>query len=207
MAHSTDDLYAVLGVSNDASVVEIRDAYRRQARRLHPDRARDAGDGMAAVNEAYRVLGDPGRRAVYDASRRAPASAATTTAPTSNQTSVPRPSLAPLAPARVPWRLMATMAGVGAVVVAVLAAFARPAEPPAPDNLIGAGSCVVVESNMDAREVTCPAPGATSMDAVRVVRALVASTLECPMGTDAHRDRQGRGIACLEPVGAMVADG
>ena len=121
--HPTDDLYAVLGVSRDASVVEIRDAYRRLARQLHPDRARDAGDGMAAVNEAYRVLGDPGRRAVYDASRRTSPGARSNPAP-STSAPVPRSSLAPLPPARVPWRLMATMAGVGAVVVVVLAAFA-----------------------------------------------------------------------------------
>ena len=194
-----DDLYAVLGVGRDATSTEVRDAYRRLARKLHPDRARDAGDAMAVVNEAYRVLADPGRRAVYDASRRAPSSRVTDPVPTT--TSVARPTLAPLAPARVPWRLMATMAGIGAMVVVVLAAFARPSEPPAPDNLIGTGSCVIVEANLDAREVTCPADGAsetgTGIGAVRVVRELVASTPECPMGTDAHRDRQGRGIACL----------
>ena len=60
---------------------------------------------------------------------------------------------------------------------------------------------------MDAREVTCPAGAAATGSgaaAVRVVRELVASVRECPMGTDAHRDRQGRGIACLEPLGATV---
>ena len=63
--------YDTLGVVPTASAAEIRDAYRRLARRHHPDRAaeRDA-TAMAAINEAYRVLGDAGRRAAYDAQLR-----------------------------------------------------------------------------------------------------------------------------------------
>jgi len=202
MPADANDHYATLGVPHDAPSTDIRDAYRGLARQLHPDRSRDAGHRMAAVNEAYRVLGDPGRRAVYDATLRPPAGGGAVAnarpAPSAPPTSPPA-----LAPARIPWRLMATMAGIGVAVVIALAAFARPSEPPPPDNLIDAGSCVIVEANTDAREVTCPADGI--MGPVRVVRELVASPPECPMGTDAHRDRQGRGIACLEPPGATIA--
>lgn len=55
----------------DASADEIRAAYRRLAREVHPDRGvAGSSDRMAAVNEAWTVLRDPGRRAVYDASLR-----------------------------------------------------------------------------------------------------------------------------------------
>jgi curved DNA-binding protein CbpA len=68
---STDfDLYAALGVGQDASPDEIRGAYRRAARASHPDL--HPGDATAAerfkrVQIAYEVLGDPQRRAAYDA--------------------------------------------------------------------------------------------------------------------------------------------
>jgi curved DNA-binding protein CbpA len=70
---STDfDLYAALGVGQDASPDEIRGAYRRAARASHPDL--NPGDATAAerfkrVQIAYEVLGDSERRAAYDALR------------------------------------------------------------------------------------------------------------------------------------------
>ena len=62
-------------MSSVASHEEVRDAYRDQALRLHPDRlrdaspdqARDAARQMRQVNDAWRVLGDPTLRAAYDA--------------------------------------------------------------------------------------------------------------------------------------------
>jgi curved DNA-binding protein CbpA len=67
--------YEVLGVSPAASTDEIRAAYRRLARRHHPDaqpdadpaRAEEARRTMAALNAAWAVLGNPSRRHVYDA--------------------------------------------------------------------------------------------------------------------------------------------
>jgi len=63
------DLYQLLGVPRGASREEIALAWRRRARAEHPDaRPADvaAPGRFRALAEAWRVLGDPARRAVYD---------------------------------------------------------------------------------------------------------------------------------------------
>ncbi len=62
------DYYKVLGVRPEASVDEIRKAYRKLARKFHPDRnkAADAEDRFKEVGEAWEVLKDEQRRATYD---------------------------------------------------------------------------------------------------------------------------------------------
>jgi len=62
--------YEVLGIPPQASAAEVRAAYRAAARSVHPD-AGGSPVAMQAVNAAWRVLGDPGRRAAYDATLRA----------------------------------------------------------------------------------------------------------------------------------------
>lgn len=59
------DLYAILGVSPDASTEEIKRAYRRKAREIHPDAGGDE-EAFKEVTRAYRILSDPEQRAVYD---------------------------------------------------------------------------------------------------------------------------------------------
>jgi curved DNA-binding protein len=63
------DYYQLLGVARDASADEVKRAYRRLARQHHPDVNKTTGAAarMSEINEAYAVLGDPERRAAYDA--------------------------------------------------------------------------------------------------------------------------------------------
>ncbi len=68
MPTATKDLYEVLGVGRDASDSEIKKAYRRRARELHPDvnKSPHAEDEFKELNEAYDVLSDAQKRAQYD---------------------------------------------------------------------------------------------------------------------------------------------
>jgi curved DNA-binding protein CbpA len=72
--------YDVLGVAPSAPVAEVRRAYVALARQHHPDRPGGDAATMRAVNEAWTVLGDPGRRARYDRSLH-PATSAPPAAP------------------------------------------------------------------------------------------------------------------------------
>jgi len=62
------DLYGILGLTASASTAEIKSAYRKLARRCHPDvsASPDANARFARINEAYHILIDPMRRAAYD---------------------------------------------------------------------------------------------------------------------------------------------
>lgn len=64
----SQDYYDTLGVSRDASQEDIKKAYRRLARKYHPDVSSesDAEERFKEVNGAYEVLSDPERRSMYD---------------------------------------------------------------------------------------------------------------------------------------------
>ncbi|CAH8461918.1 unnamed protein product [Dicrocoelium dendriticum] len=82
---NSPDLYSVLGIAKDASLAEIRAAYKRLSLILHPDRhsslefadsftlsstravAADAEAAFQRVSSAYAILSDPDKRAIYDA--------------------------------------------------------------------------------------------------------------------------------------------
>lgn len=63
------DPYEVLGVAKNASAKEIKSAFRKLAKKHHPDQNPDdpkAKDRFAAANQAYEILGDEKTRAAFD---------------------------------------------------------------------------------------------------------------------------------------------
>ena len=67
------DFYVILGLERGATLADVKRAYKRLARRFHPDI--NPGDRTAAqqfrqISEAYETLSDPDRRRRYDATGR-----------------------------------------------------------------------------------------------------------------------------------------
>lgn len=63
--------YVILGVNSDATLKQIREAYRRLAKELHPDYYGDDSGPFIDLQEAYAILSDPARRRAYDDVHRA----------------------------------------------------------------------------------------------------------------------------------------
>lgn len=63
---SKRDYYEVLGVDKNASPEEIKKAFRKQAVKLHPDKATGDETKFKELNEAYEVLGNDQKKAAYD---------------------------------------------------------------------------------------------------------------------------------------------
>lgn len=69
MSIEQKNYYALLGVAEDASTHQIKEAFRKLALRYHPDRNQgnpEAQSKMQQINEAYAVLSDPEKRRQYD---------------------------------------------------------------------------------------------------------------------------------------------
>lgn len=182
----TADPYRVLGVDRSASTAEIRGAYVRLARVHHPDATGGDVVRMAEINAAWELLADPKRRAAFDGP------AVVETPPRAEAASgYTSPPLAPLPPARIPWRLMGVMAALGIGIV-LAGAIANDDPPPeeVPDQLLVEGSCVQVDVRQEASEVPCRGEGDL------VVVSVVGFDGTCPSQTVGYRDRQGRGTAC-----------
>lgn len=62
------DPYEVLGVARDASAAEIKKAFRRLAKKHHPDQSKDpkAKEKFAEINSAYEIVGDDKKRVEFD---------------------------------------------------------------------------------------------------------------------------------------------
>ena len=206
--------YDVLGVANSATTREIKEAYRKKARRVHPDRVAPekekwASLEMATLNQAWSVLSNPESRRSYDASLRASDSLGHSRTAANNNgaqgvsdDSIERDRVSqvfaqrPLntTPARFPWRSMLTVAGVASVLVVIVSIISDPGSEPVPDQLLQSGSCVVIEPDRTVREVSCKDPHDG------VVRQLIGFDMRCPQLTEPYRDRQGMGTACVVPV-------
>jgi curved DNA-binding protein len=71
LAAAFQDYYKILGVERSATEKEIKTAYRKLARKWHPDlhpsdKKKEAEEQFKRINEAYEVLSDPEKRDKYD---------------------------------------------------------------------------------------------------------------------------------------------
>ncbi len=189
--------HEVLGVSPNASYREARDAYRRLAQRFHPDVAgnsKSASVRMAEINDAWRwyVERESGvitsTSAVGQSKYQAPGQPRT-------------PYVPPLPPARVPWRFLIVAAVIAIVVVVIADTVTSPATPGKPDQVLSVGSCVNINAQMQAVEVSCSDPH----DAV--VGQFLATDQNCPVNMEPYQDRQGMGLACVVRVGETASSG
>jgi hypothetical protein len=192
--------YDVLGVRSTADAATIRTAYRSLARDHHPDRvAHSSAAGstnMSAINEAYRILNDAGRRAMYDRSLSGRQDSKHPLTSAHDPESPERRNVAGdvyTRPARIPWRSLLLCSAIAIFAIVVLAQFVQPTGPQPPDGILRNGDCVQILDNGDAREIAC-----TGLDDM-VVRAFNPTfDAACPGRTVGHRDRLGMGVACVE---------
>ena len=60
------DYYSVLGVPKNANDTDIKKAYRKLAKRYHPDKNKNHEEHFKKIAEAYETLSDPQKREIYD---------------------------------------------------------------------------------------------------------------------------------------------
>lgn len=145
---------------------------------------------MAAINEAWHVLGDPGRRAVYDASlRRAARPGQGWVPPPGTFTHGARPD--DDRPARFPIWMVISVVVVGVIFVFTAGALRSEHQPPAPDGLLRPGECANIDDSVSAIEVPCHEAHQY------VVRAVLDDNGSCPYDTKQYRERQRNVVVCL----------
>ena len=191
--------YDVLGVDASTTPEDLRRAYVRRARALHPDRhvgsdpdrAAAAARAMQEVNEAWRVLRDPATRAAYDARLRRPQPARL---PVWEASTGPPVHTGPDEPVvrvirGLPWVAVALVLGA----IFVFTAFAGSASDRGPSPSDWVGKCVTGSTATQLQEVGCDTAGASRVDLV-VVRAS-----QCADGSSATPVDDA--WLCLRPVG------
>jgi molecular chaperone DnaJ len=185
--------YEVLGVAPSASTEVIRSAYRALARLHHPDVStlESSAREMAVINNAWSVLSDPVARFNYDRQQREPSVGVRVDHEEKERVNdVTR--VMQTGSVRIPWRGFLFFSLLGVAGVFALHAVSKPTGPVQPDLLLVAGSCVDIDREQFATEVSCAGPHDGS------VRQLVAFDRDCPSDTMGHLDRQGMGKACVD---------
>ena len=191
MSQQNQNYYAVLGVTPTASAEQLRTAYREKVRIIHPDSAVAASPSaslqMAEVVRAWSTLSNPDLRHAYDAEL---FDTGLFDVKSEAEDSFPP---TPIVRGRFPKGLIGSILAIGVVGVLVIDVMSGPVVPTKPDGLLQSGSCVVVDTNKLAVEVGC------EVDHYGVVRQLIGFDMTCPSDTEAIRDRQGMGQACVVP--------
>jgi DnaJ domain len=186
MSQQNKNYYEVLGATPTASIEQIRAAYRDKVRIIHPDSAVVASPTaslqMAQVVRAWSTLSDPILRRAYDEELFDAQSEIDESFPPT-----------PIVRGNFPKGLIGWILAIGIAGVLVLNVLSDPIAPAKPDGLLQSGSCVVVDTNKLAVEVGC------EVDHYGVVRQLIGFDMTCPSDTEAIRDRQGMGQACVVP--------
>ena len=188
--------YEILGVLPTATHDEIKVAYRIKARQTHPDSSvvldAQSSQRMADLSQAWRVLSDRKLRMEYDKSLRVGSMGGSINDSTKDHGV--REPIPVVMRGEFPWKMIGWMMGIGIAAVLLLNILSEPALPSGPDGVISGGSCVVIDANQLANEVSCDQPH------YGVARVLVGFDMTCPTDTQPFRDRQGLGIACVDPA-------
>ena len=198
--------YDVLGVPRTAGTDAVRHAYLQLARQLHPDRYIDAGPArrseaersMQEVNEAWRVLGDPGRRRRYDAELD-PVTTARTRWAVDDDRFVTRPDgtmpeeVEVLEPTErvirgLPWIILVVVL----LAIFIFTAYAVTGNPATTQPGSSVGGCVTVADGPTVQSAACGTPGA------RAVVAQVGLTQPCPVNSERLQPATGTIAYCLE---------
>jgi hypothetical protein len=195
--------YEVLGVTRAASAGELRKAYLERARLLHPDRHIDAGPrardeaerAMQELTEAWRVLGDAGRRRRYDRDLGGPVSAEAEAARFVTRSDGTMPEEVEVLDPTVrlirglPWIVLAVVL----IGIFIFTAYATTGgtKQHAPKTTSGVARCVVLGEGT-------PAPGPCDVPGARTVVTEIVPSATCPAGTEAVRGQAGVTVLCLE---------
>ena len=152
---------------------------------------------MAAVNEAWRVLRDPARRANYDASLRPPAmvvggASTAVRAPVQADDEEGRSFLA----VALPWILvLAVLGGIFLFTAYARGGLGGGSDTTTPgevvDGVVGVGSCIMLDSQARAVETSCGGPH------LGVAEAIVAAQAPCPLGTEGFYSLDAVRLICI----------